>query len=374
MACPSCGNPLDPGADECPRCGERFSVSRSRSVSVGGRSNPSRVGALRPEPQLPVVPVRTGIVKRLMGMPEAERTTMGGLTGALTAHPREVSVVLGAGAIVWGLRAAGILGPGGQSTLPYVLAALNLVLIPILMFNWGPVRVLAPLTVGAQVVLSIGMALTGHAVGWARELAFVLHAGVALLLVVGEPDAFRRRIGMVAGLLAALAAALGLATGQYAPRAPPVSNEKLGFRFLLPPGYELLTPEQLDPVLHAPPTPLGGVRYAFGRPGGQVPKTVFGILLVDPTPGIQLIGGCQSLWRSLGGTGALTPLARVLPEAFVGPAVVYELRTAQAKQGLLVCGRPDEGRFVALTVVTLEPQGDQAAKAFAQVGAGLRLK
>jgi hypothetical protein len=306
---------------------------------------------------------------RLLRSEEPERTTLGGLTGALTAHPKEAAMVIGAGGLIWAVRALGLVGPG-DSPLAFIPVGIAVLLVPVLLFNLGR-RVRPVVQAGMWAQLGLAIALSFGDLGPGRSLAFVVHAVVALFMVAGEPDAFRRRLGMVAGMVSAVAAVLALSTAERHRRVAPIEDPQLGYEFVLPRGFDVMTQEQVSEALTLPPTPLGGRLYGFG----DARRRLYGFLVIDPDKRVQLIGGCQALYRAAGGVELPKPAPSPPPPSVGSKALVYDVKTKQGAQGMLACGRPDEARFFVLAVVTMDADHpERVADALERLGAGLLVK
>src|SRR5438132_14084968 len=102
-ACPSCGfSPLAEGSESCPECKTYFALNPlyRRSRVAGGH------GVRKDEADL-----------------EATRTTLGGITDAVTANPLPAAALLIATALAWVLRCLGVLCDAPQPLWPLGTAA-----------------------------------------------------------------------------------------------------------------------------------------------------------------------------------------------------------------------------------------------------------
>jgi hypothetical protein len=173
---------------------------------------------------------------------------------------------------------------------------------------------------------------------------------------------------MLGGLLAAVVA--GVLLGRSAPAGAlrkELVSQDMGYRLVLPQGYDRVPDEQLAPHLKMPKASSGS-SVAFSGNGA------FGILTVERDRSIQLIGGCQSYLEALGATNPPKPVEGAVPGALGEVALVYEVRSTAGDVGRLGCGKLDDGRFVALAVVTAGQGPPEAQAAFELVGQGLTIK
>ena len=202
--------------------------------------------------------------------------------------------------------------------------------------------------------LALSLVLAGAGFYRLAPLMFELHAVAGLVATAGHPKAMRRRGAMLGGLLAAVLAGvfLGRAPAQNPLRKELVSQD-MGYRLVLPEGYDQVTREQLAPHLSIP-------RAAAGSSVAFAGSASFGVLTVERDRSIQLIGGCQSYLESLGATNSPRPVEGTVPAALGEVALVYEVRSPAGDVGRLGCGKLDDGRFVALAVVTAPDRGQTA--------------
>jgi hypothetical protein len=175
--CPSCGaGPIPEDAETCPQCSTRFAANPlyRRARKAGGFN------------------VRKDSVDL-----EATRTRLGGITGAVDAHPAPTAAVLAAATATWVARCVGLLADRPEPLWPLALAAVLLGVAMLLMISAGPARQLAQLGAVAQL-------LSGYLAG-GPPMARVGYAGAGLALLamtVGEPgDARRWTAAGVAGVM-----------------------------------------------------------------------------------------------------------------------------------------------------------------------------
>jgi len=193
-------------------------------------------------------------------------------------------------------------------------------------------------------------------------------------MVLGEPGATRRWVGLGLGSALAAGAGVSLAFQTIAPPAPApgrvrqeLVSEDLGYRLLLPPGYQRFSVQDVPAAFAAAAAAPGAI--AFGQAG------VIGLLEVGRPQGAQLIGECQRHHALLGGTNTPEPLAHAAPSALGAGALVYGLEwRGEARAGRLACARLADGRFVVLAVIAPGGEASLAAAAFDAVGAGLTLQ
>lgn len=347
--CPACGHsPIPDGAEVCPRCGEPFTFLQMHKKG-------QRV-----------------FVDKQRDSIEVEATTFGGaLTGEVTAHPGAAAAVFALGAVLWFLRAGGVVADYAEPLWTYGLVGLDLVLATVLMVNLGPAKLLAQ--VGSLLQLGLCVFLANGRFDNPRHLLFCAHAVVLLVLVVGEPSTLRRTAGLVAGLVVALGALGAMATGfgeaSRTAAMVEIAGHEGDYRLLVPEGYRLLSRDEMTPHLRPPLDTPTAKSAGFGN---KV-RRVYGSVTLDSNSSSQLIGGCQEHLRSLGGVGDPVPAAGTAPAGLGSGALLYALRTASGASGRLGCGKLPDGRFVALAVVALESE-PTAAQVFEQVGAALSFK
>ncbi|MBX5481449.1 MAG: zinc ribbon domain-containing protein [Myxococcaceae bacterium] len=348
--CPACGHsPIPEGAEECPVCQEPFAFLPTHKKA------------------------KNRFIDR-HASEESEATIFGGaVTGEVSAHPYPAAVVLFAGAAIWFLRASGIVGSFQSPGWLYGVVAADLLVALVLILNLGPARAIAQLAMIGQLGLTLWLA---RGALWApMHLAFAGHAAFALLMVVGEPGRARRTMGLVLGLVCAGAASAWMALGAPPQAAAMGPREKLaapgaGFTLLLPPEWTSAKPAQLTAHLKLPPPTLSATTAGFASNAARA----VGLVVVRNDPKAQLIGTCQTLHQDLGGTNTPRPISHRAPDAFGGAAAVYELRTFSGATGLLACSKLEDGRFVALAVLSVNPDAEAGARAFDDVGAGLSLQ
>ena len=350
--CPSCGHsPIPQGAESCPKCHEPFDF-----LQMYKRGQRMRVDKQR-------------------DAEDGEQTVFGGnLTGAVSAHPGPIAAVFFLGAVGWFLRAEGLLGSLHDPPWTYGLVALNLALGLVLLLNLGPAKLLAQV----GMVLQLGGAglLARGALGEAVHWAYLGHAVVGLVAVVGEPSSVRRYVCLGLGVAMVLLGALFLVWPVGRTNEVPAGSrqllvsKELGYELELPGGWERLTREQLAPHLTLPPASLTGGGVAFG----DLAQARYGGLWIERGVSPPAAVGCQQLLKAFGGEATGQPSAQPAPLALGTKAVVYELRTAGGASGTFSCGLLGDGRLVGLSLVAVAPQAASADPAFVAVGAGLSLR
>jgi hypothetical protein len=173
--CPECGHgPIEEGEETCPKCHHLFAANPlyKRARKMGGAG------------------VRVEEIDS-----EATRTTLGGITSSVVAHPLPTSLLLGAAAVAWVIRSAGILSDAHEPLWPFGLAAVQMGVAMLLMAAAGPAKALAEMCALAQLA-------SAYFVG-GSPLARIGYGGVGVALLamtLGEPSDFRRWMGMGAGL------------------------------------------------------------------------------------------------------------------------------------------------------------------------------
>ena len=347
--CPSCGHsPIPAGADECPVCHEPFAFlqthkkAKNRFVDVTDRE-------------------------------EHESTVFGGaLTGEVSAHPYPAAVALFAGAAIWFLRVSGFVVGFHEPQWVFALVALDLLLALVLILNFGPAKLIAQ--VGMLGQLGVALFLGRDELSNPVQLLFAAHAAAVLFLIVGEPGAVRRSVGVVAALIVAggAIALMLVVPGSGALDGPrqELFAPNAGFRLLLPSGWVRASSAELAAHLRTPAASGGSSSVGFSSAADRA----IGIVVVKRNPDLQLIGGCQALLQDLGGTNVPKPMPHKVPAALGQSAVVYELRTFSGASGLLSCGKRDDGRFVGLAVLSVNPDAAAGARAFDAVGPGLSMQ
>ncbi|MBI3181559.1 MAG: zinc ribbon domain-containing protein [Myxococcales bacterium] len=346
--CPNCGHsPIAAGAEACPKCGEPFAFLPMHKRAKG-----------RP-------------LDRLRDSVDSEPTAMGGsVTGSVFAHPAQPAAVLTLGAVIWFLRAGGVLSQLDEPKWIFAIAALDLAMALALWIGLGPAKLVAQL--GGLFQLGVSVSLAQGDFAALLHLAFVGHAATVLLVVIGEPSTARRNAGLALGIVATGLAIVGLAVGTSNPKAGEVRlmSEEHGFQLQVPDGYRALSREEMLPHLHLPLATASARSFGFGNRA----KRIYGALTIDRDPGSQLIGGCQEHLRVLGGTNPPVPLGSPAPGAFGSSGLVLELRTASGAVGRLSCGKLPDGRLAMLAVVAQDPDPRVGRAVFEQIGASLSIK
>jgi hypothetical protein len=350
--CPSCGHsPIPHGAEACPACHEPFDF-----LQMYKRGQRMRVDKQRDHE-------------------DGEQTMFGGnLTGEVTAHPGPIAGVFFVGAVAWFLRAGGVLGSLGDPLWTYGLVLLNLALGLVLLINLGPAKLLAQV----GMVLQLGAAgyLARESPGEAVHWAYLGHAVVGLVAVVGEPGSVRRYACLGLGVVLCILGAVflvrpvgGLDKAAGGPRQLLVGKD-LGYQLELPSGWNRLSREELAPHLSLPVATLTGGGVGFG----DVAQGRYGGLWIERGASQPVAASCQEMLKAFGGETASRPSTRPAPLALGTKALVYELRTAGGASGTFSCGQLKDGRLVGLGVVAAPPNTASAESAFVAVGSGLALQ
>jgi hypothetical protein len=169
-ACPSCGfSPIPEGVETCPACSTQFALNPlyKRAQRAGGQ-----------------------LVRKDSEDLEATRTTLGGITGAVDAHPALPAAVLVAMSFAWVIRAVGLLNDRPQAIWPIGVAAIQMGVAMLLMVTAGPAKQLAQMVALAQIAC-------GYLAG-GSPVAQVGYGGIGVALLVmtfGEPGDARRWLG-----------------------------------------------------------------------------------------------------------------------------------------------------------------------------------
>jgi hypothetical protein len=173
---------------------------------------------------------------------DGEQTVfVGNLTGAVSAHPGPIAGVFFVGAVAWFLRAGGVLGALKDPSWTYGLVVLDLALGLVLLLNLGPAKLLAQ--VGMALQLAAAGYLAREALGEAVHWAYLGHAVVGLVAVVGEPGSVLRYAclgqGATLGLLGALFLEwpVGAPTGRGSGARQQLVGKDLGYQHELPSGW-----------------------------------------------------------------------------------------------------------------------------------------
>ncbi len=347
--CPSCGySPIPHGAEECPACHEPFAFV------------PSFKRARRMDRM--AVP---------LGDEEGGATMMGGtvFTGAISVHPKQAVGVFVIGAFAWVMRASGAMGEQAAPSWTYALVGAALLSSLLLYLRRGPSKLLAQFTALGMILSALFLAIP-HLLQ-STALMFAAHGVVALVLVAGEPGPGRRWVGLGLGVLTAVLGMASLAIGSRPerPTAPSrrqeLVSQEFGFRLALPPGFRLLSAQEVS-VFPAPPS---GDRtdVTVGVPGVQAR---FAVSREDRS----LDDGCQQALRQLGSTARAEALRFPAPRTFGADSAVYPISLSGGAAGKLACGALADGRFLTLAVVSTDGDTADSDLAFAEVGAGLRLR
>jgi len=353
--CPLCGfQPLPDGAVKCPRCQKTFTYAL-RQMRADIRADAAAKGP-------------PSVSRRHISVDQEAATLLGTRIEDVPGFfvPGPAAVLLLAGAVIWFLRVVGVGASQGEPAWVYALVGVDLLLLPVVLLNVKGAKIIAASAFGLQLLLAVWLA--GSSFYKPAPLLYELHAAAGLLATAGSPSAVRRRGAMLGGLLAAVLG--GIFLGRSAPEGglrKELVSQDMGYRLVLPQGYDRIADESLAPHLKMPRSSSGS-SVAFGG------NAAFGVLTVERDRSIQLIGGCQSYLESLGATNPPKPVEGTIPAALGEVALVYEVRSAAGDVGRLGCGKLDDGRFVALAVVTVGQSVPAAQSAFELVGQGLTIK
>ncbi len=334
--CPKCGlSPLPEGVERCPRCQEDF----------GG--------------PLTVTQSRMGLTlsRTLMG---------GGLQGEVTAHPGTFAIVLALSAVVWLVRASGLLVQVGDPPWLLGLAAFELGCAALLMARYGPARRAAQ----ALAVLQLIVCLVVGKWDAVFNLFGAALAAVLLVMLFGEAGTVRRWVGLVAGVGLAAGDLTALWIRADAPPPPllAVADPVYGASLKAPHGWELLQPEDVAPDLDVP-AESGKTRYTCF---GDVKAHLFGVMVVSKDEE-QLEVGCPWQIKRLGGVTDAAPLSLPPPGALGQGGLLFDLRTRSGATGRIACATLG-GKLVGLAVVSREREPGAGAKAFEQLALTLKVE
>jgi hypothetical protein len=144
---------------------------------------------------------------------DAEATTLGGITDAVTAWPLPTAAVLLLGAVIQVVRASGLILDVQAPFWLFGVGALDLVLTAMLMGSIGPARRLIFACAIVQAAIPFVLARSrGLAL---YDAGYLAHALALAVMTAGEPSALRRTVGLALGVSAAIAALvlLGLEPG-----------------------------------------------------------------------------------------------------------------------------------------------------------------
>jgi hypothetical protein len=341
--CPNCGfSPIPRDAEECPVCHQTFAFVPRYKRGPQGRLDPKRAE-----------------------VESEEATTFGGaITGAVTAHPYPTAGAFITGAVIWFLRGSGLLADLNEPGWVFGAAIADLIIPLMIIINIGPAKLAAQFVAGAQVLMALF--LGRHDLSNPVHILYAAHGVALLVMVVGEPELFRRTLSLsMAGAVAAAAVAvLGLVGMRTA--ASELGGQQQGYRLSLPPGYIAMTRDEIRPAMRLPP----GKAIPFGDPSARV----FGMISIGEDSATPLIGGCEALHEAIGGTDEVKPLARPAPPGMGSATLVYGLRTTSGGVGRLACAKRTDGKLVGFAVVLLgaDPSVSEGVseQAFDALGAG----
>ncbi|MBK7860680.1 MAG: hypothetical protein IPJ65_19175 [Archangiaceae bacterium] len=165
--CPSCGQgPIPEDSEACPNCHTRFAENPLyRRARRGGGLH----------------------VRKDEADLEATRTTLGGITGAVDAHPVPTAVVLVAATFTWVVRCVGGFSGAPEPTWPLALAAAQMGVAMMLLVSAGPARSLAQMCALAQV--ACGYFAGGPTI---VQVGYIGAGFTLMLMTFGEPGDARR--------------------------------------------------------------------------------------------------------------------------------------------------------------------------------------
>jgi hypothetical protein len=177
---------------------------------------------------------------------------------------------------------------------------------------------------------------------------------------------------LIFGLAAAVVAVASIAFPKERPPPPApvvrIGSREQGFHLGLPEGFARLEPRELIPHLRlTAPSPQSSV-VGFGNRSSRV----YGALVLDADRNARLIGGCQEFLVALGAANEAVPVEAEGPAAFGEGALVYPLEIGSGR-GRLGCARLEDGRIAFWAVVVQDGEPGTGARAFEQLGEGLKL-
>ena len=343
--CPKCGfTPIPDRAEVCPKCGEVFSFNPLHKAAQR-----KAIGKLEPL--------------------DFEATLRGGLTGAVSANPGPAAAVLALGAVIWLIRAAGLLVDLREPSWLFWLAGAELVAATFLMANIGPASFVAQLVGAAHI--AVAFVITADQPLSLHTLLTALVGATVIAMTVGEPSPTRRSAGLAVGLLGGAAALAALARATAAPPAPPevIGDLRIGYQLIVPTGWARMSASQLAPHLPLPDEDLEHKYVGFGSASYRT----YGLLTIAGGEDFELLSACQNHLKRLGGLSEAVPLGFTAPEGLGRESLVFQLRTASGALGRLGCGRVGK-RFVALAVVVADPTPGLGESAFQQIGEVLTVR
>ncbi|MEN9796606.1 MAG: hypothetical protein RL653_302 [Pseudomonadota bacterium] len=343
--CPACSfTEIPDGAEECPRCGERFAF-----VPTWRRA-------------------QTRFIDRQRDSESLEMTAIGGaVAGELSFHPGPAAGGFCALALAWFVRASGWFGQWQDDAFGYLLALLGLAAGTGLLVGWTWGRRTAQAVAACSLLLALGLG------GGPTAVLYAVLGAACLASVVGEPSATRRSVvlGVVLSVSALCVASLVLVRAPATAASPAEleAQQALGVSVRLPAGMAQVSPAALAGRPAVPTDSLTAASVAFtdGRGGTAV-------LSVSRDGAPALSDACQAQGRAHGAGGPGVRLQRAAPPSLGQGAVVLELALPGDEVALLACARRPDGRTVSLLALGAGGKAETAGAVLDAVGAGLSLK
>lgn len=343
--CPSCSfTDIPDGAEECPRCGERFAF-----VPTWRRA-------------------QTRFIDHQRDSESLEMTAIGGaVAGELSFHPGPAAGGLGALAAAWFVRASGWFGEWEDEAFGYLVALLGLAAGTGLLVGWAWGRRTAQAVAALSVALALGLG------GGPTAVLYAVLGAAAFGSVLGEPSATRRSVllGVVLSVAALCVASVALVRPQPVPATPAAlgAQQSLGVSVRLPPGMAQVAPAVLAGRPAVPPDGLTAASMPFTDGRGST-----AVLSVSRDGGSPLSESCQAQGRAHGAAGPGVRLQRAAPPPLGPGALVLELPLPSGEVALLACARRPDGRTVSLLALGAGGTPQAAGAVLDSVGAGLSLK
>jgi hypothetical protein len=290
------------------------------------------------------------------------------LVAAMPPTPVWGVVALSLNALLWFLRASGLVGEPTEPAIGFAIVVLDLVWIILLLLHWAPARSLA--AVGSLAASAAAILAFHEPLYSPRLLLFALQPLPSLVLFLGTPERGARRAAVIGSAALAFCALLAMALARSPkPVLEELVDNEAGYRLVLPEGYHRLRPEEALVGTGLPEDLLGPPAVTFGNRG----ERIYGLLTVRRAPEVPFIGGCLTMQRALGGASDARPVDQPASRALGQLGLFYEVHTPLGARGRLGCGRTTDGRFITLVVVTVDPVMEKAVTAFDRVGTSLAL-
>jgi hypothetical protein len=342
--CPACSfSPIPDGAEECPRCGERFAF-----VPTWRRA-------------------QTRFIDRQRDSESLEMTAIGGaVAGELSFHPGPAVGGFAALAVAWFLRASGWFGEWQDEAFGYLLALLGLAAGTVLLAGWTWARRTAQAVSLLSAVLGFGLG------GGPSAVLYALLGAACLASVLGEPSATRRSVVLGIALSVAVLCVVSLGLARPAASIRPAALEAqqaLGVSVRLPAGMSQVAPAVLAGRPVVPPDSLTAASVAFTD--GRGATAVLSVFRDGPA---ALSEACQARGRAHGAAAPGVRLQRGAPPSLGQGALVLELSLPGGEVALLACARRPDGRTVSLLALGAGGAAEVAGRVLDAVGAGLSLK